>query len=82
MAHFAKIEDDIVREVIVIDNEFAPTESDGQEFIASIGRDGEWIQCSYNTIEGIHVLGGEPFRGTYPGTGYRYDRALDKFIEP
>ena len=49
MAHFAKIENGIVTDVIVVDNNDAPDESTGQEFIASIGLDGEWKQTSYNT---------------------------------
>ncbi len=49
MAHFAKIENGIVREVIVIGNDDAPTEEAGQAFIASLGIAGEWKQTSYNT---------------------------------
>ena len=37
MAHFAKIENGVVREVIVIGNDDAPTEAAGQAFIGSIG---------------------------------------------
>jgi len=50
MAHFARIDDGIVREVIVIDNddcaggEFPASELIGQAFIASIGLAGEWRQ--------------------------------------
>jgi hypothetical protein len=69
MAHFARIEDNIVREVIVIDNadcdggEFPNSEPIGQAFIASIGLDGEWAQTSYNNN----------YRGTYAGIGYIFD---------
>ena len=49
MAHFAKVENGIVREVIVIGNDDAPTEEAGQAFIASLGLGGEWKQTSYNT---------------------------------
>jgi hypothetical protein len=54
MAHFAKIKNGKVAEVIVIGNEQAPTETDGKAFIASCGLDGEWVQTSYNNnlIEG------------------------------
>lgn len=64
MAHFAKVENGVVREVIVVSNEDAPTEAAGQAFIASIGLDGEWVQTSYNNnpIEGQH-------RGKYAGIG-------------
>jgi hypothetical protein len=76
MAHFARIDNGIVREVIVIDNddcaggEFPESEPIGQTFIASIGLDGEWRQTSYNSN----------FRGTYAGIGYTFDG--DEFIAP
>lgn len=76
MAHFAKIENGIVTQVIVVNNEtlgdleFPESESIGQEFIASIGLDGEWLQTSYNGN----------FRGTYAGVGFTYDAELDEFV--
>jgi len=68
MAHFAKIENGVVREVIVIGNDNAPTEAAGQAFIASIGLDGEWVQTSYNSnpVEGAS-------RGKYAGIGDLWD---------
>ena len=72
MAHFAKVENGIVREVIVIGNENAPDEAAGQAFIAFIGLAGEWIQTSYN----------HNFRGTYAGIGYIYDPVTDTFTPP
>ena len=64
MAHFAKIVDGIVEQVIVVGNDDAPTEAAGKAFIASIGLDGEWVQTSYNgnPIEGQN-------RGKYAGIG-------------
>ncbi len=55
MAHFAKIENGIVTQVIVVANElcnggeFPESEMAGQAFIASLGLSGEWKQTSYNT---------------------------------
>jgi len=68
MAHFAKIENGVVREVIVIGNDHAPTEAAGQAFIASIGLDGEWVMTSYNNnpVEGAS-------RGKYAGIGDLWD---------
>jgi len=68
MAHFAKIENGVVREVIVVGNDDAPTEAAGQAFIASVGRDGEWVQTSYNNnpVEGAS-------RGKYAGIGDLWD---------
>ena len=64
MAHFAKVENDIVTQVLVVSNDDAPTEIDGQTFLASIGLEGEWVQTSYNNnpIEGAS-------RGKYAGIG-------------
>lgn len=68
MAHFARIQDGIVREVIVVSNGDAPTEAAGKTFIASIGLDGEWIQTSYNSnpVEGQD-------RGKFAGIGDVWD---------
>ena len=75
MAHFAKVEDGVVREVIVVSNDDAPTEAAGKAFIASIGLDGEWVQTSYNNnpVEGAS-------RGKYAGIGDYWDG--EKFIAP
>ena len=43
---------------------------------------GEWIQTSYNTKGGVHLLGGTPLRKNYAGIGYTYDRQKDAFIPP
>jgi hypothetical protein len=78
MAHFAQVQDGIVRNVIVIDNsdcgggDFPDSEPIGQAFIASIGIDGDWLQTSYNGS----------FRGTYAGQGMTYDPVLDEFVSP
>jgi hypothetical protein len=72
MAHFAKVLNNIVQEVIVVSNDDAPTEEVGQAFIASLGLDGEWLQTSYNNN----------FRGRYAGIGYTYNAELDEFVAP
>jgi hypothetical protein len=59
MAHFAKVQDTKVVEVIVVHNNDAPTEADGLAFIASIGLGGVWVQTSYNNN----------FRGKFAGIG-------------
>ena len=68
MAHFAKIENGIVREVIVVGNDHAPTEAAGKAFIASVGLDGEWVMTSINNndVEGAS-------RGKYAGIGDTWD---------
>ena len=78
MAHFAKIEDSLVVDVIVVANsdcgggDFPESEPIGQAFIASLGLDGEWLQTSYNSN----------FRGNYAGIGGTYDAVLDVFVAP
>lgn len=49
MAHFAKIVDGIVTEVVVVDNAH---ESNGEEYLHSLGLEGRWVQTSYNATFG------------------------------
>jgi len=81
MAHFAKIENNIVTQVIVISNDvcgeptldFPDTCAAGRAFIANtLKLDGEWKQTSYNGN----------IRGIYAGIGYAYDPINDVFIAP
>jgi hypothetical protein len=74
MTHFAKVNNGIVEQVIVAEPEFFQTFVDTSP--------GEWIQTSYNTRAGIHLLGGTPLRKNYAGIGYTYDSQLDAFIPP
>jgi hypothetical protein len=67
MAHFARLEGNIVSEVIVVNNEvihnlpFPESEPIGVAFCKSLfGEETEWKQCSYNAS----------FRENYPGPGY------------
>lgn len=39
-------------------------------------------RTSYNTVGGVHLLGGTPFRKNYAGIGYTYDPDRDAFIPP
>lgn len=71
MAHFAKIENSIVREVIVVSNDdcgggtFPASEPIGQTFIASIGLDGEFLQTSYHAnFRGKYAAIGDEWNGT------------------
>jgi hypothetical protein len=74
MGHFAKVVDSKVVQVIVAEPNFFTTFVDSSP--------GEWIQTSYNTIGGVHQLGGVPLRKNYAGVGYTYDRIRDAFIPP
>ena len=39
-----------------------------------------WKQTSYNTLGGVHKLGGTPFRKNFAGIGDKYDQTKDAFI--
>jgi hypothetical protein len=71
MAHYAFIADDgTVVEVIV-----GRDEGDGVNWEAYYGERRGLIckRTSYNTINGVHVKGGTPYRGTYAGIGFTFD---------
>jgi hypothetical protein len=74
MAHYAKVVNNLVTQVIVAEAEFFETFVDSSP--------GEWIQTSYNTHGGQHTLGGIPLRKNYAGIGYTYNAQLDAFIPP
>jgi hypothetical protein len=63
MAHFAKVIDGIVEQVIVADT--------AEWCEANLG--GTWIQTSYNTTGNTHTLGGTPLHKNYAGIGYSWD---------
>lgn len=68
MAHFAKIENNKVVQILVVDNS---QEHRGQEFLADDCKlGGTWIKTSYNNN----------FRGKFAGIGDTYDATLDRFI--
>ena len=74
MAHFAKVDQGKVLKVIVAEPEFF------DNFIDSVP--GNWIQTSYNTRGGVHILGGTPLRKNFAGIGMTYDAQRDAFIPP
>jgi hypothetical protein len=73
MAHYAKVENEIVTQVIVAE----------QEFINSgyVGEPTDWVQTSYNTHGNQHPEG-RPLRGNYAGIGYIYNSTNDVFYAP
>ena len=74
MAHYAKVENTLVTQVIVAEAEFFDTFVDSSP--------GEWIQTSYNTQGGVHLDGGIALRKNYAGVGFTYDSVRDAFIAP
>jgi len=77
MAHFAEMENNLVRSVICVNNDmcgggdFPESEPIGQAFIASIGISGTWLQTSYSGS----------FRGVYAGLGFIFDPSLGEYGE-
>jgi hypothetical protein len=66
VSHWAKVENNIVVEVLV-----GPNEGDeGKAFFDALG--GTWVKTSYNAT----------IRKNYAGIGFTYDEALDAFIPP
>ena len=81
MAHYAKVKNGIVTQVIVAEAEFFDTFVDNEP--------GEWLQTSYNTRGGVHFDpetgeedDGTPLRKNYAGVGFTYDAGKDAFIPP
>jgi hypothetical protein len=83
MAHFAKVNNGIVEQVIVAEPEFFETFVDSSP--------GQWIKTSYNTRGGKHYdpetgeLSADQtkaLRKNYAGIGFTYDAAKDAFIPP
>jgi|TARA_R100001460_G_scaffold1579_6_gene5892 hypothetical protein len=80
MAHYAKVKDGKVLQVVVAE----------QDVLSHLGAGyGEsWIQTSYNTRGGKHYGPdgkedeGTPLRANYAGVGFTYDINHDVFYEP
>ena len=84
MASFAKIGlNNKVLEVQSVHNDVATTEQAGANFLNNLYNTNDvWKQTSYNTIGGVHKLGGTPLRKNHAGIGYTYDEDKDAFIAP
>jgi hypothetical protein len=75
MSHFAEIDhNNIVVRVIVAEQDFINS--------GAVGNPRQWIQTSYNTQGGRHLLGGTALRKNYAGPGFVYDYQRDAFIPP
>jgi hypothetical protein len=74
VAHWARVQNGIVTNVIVIEKEVLD--------LGHWGDPAEWVQTSYNTSGGKHLLGGTPLRGNYAGLGFTYDSVNDVFYPP
>jgi len=89
MAHYAKVQDGVVTQVIVAEPEFFDNFVDSSP--------GKWIKTSYNIRGGVYydpetnqpaedqsIIDGDEarLRKNYAGIGFTYDRERDAFIPP
>jgi hypothetical protein len=91
MANFAKLDNNnivitvesVVNEVLK-DSNGIEQEQLGIDFLKTLYNEpnANWKKTSYNTIKGVHLLGGTPFRKNHAGIGYTYDETRDAFIPP
>ena len=87
MAHFAKIVDGTVVEVVVVDNEH---EARGEEYLNSIGLEGRWVQTSYNAnfgkkfagIGDTYVASTGNFKPAKPFSSWKFDDEAWTWIAP
>ena len=87
MASFAKLgANGEVLQVVADDNAVIKNsngiekEKLGIDFLTGLFNWPVWKQTSYNTVGGVHKLGGIPFRKNHAGIGGRYDSDRDAFI--
>ena len=89
MASFAKIGlNNKVIEVVSVDNNVlldadgVESEAIGIQFLKELTHWPIWKQTSYNTLGGVHKLGGTPLRKNHASIGFTYDEERDAFILP
>ena len=70
MAHYAKVENGVVTQVLKADRKFVDT----------LG--GTWLRTSYNMRGGVHKRGLKPLRKNFAGVGYSYIAEIDAFVAP
>jgi hypothetical protein len=87
MAHFAKIENGIVTQVVVVDNS---EELRGQEYLNSLGLEGTWVQTSYSASFGkkfagigdTYVASTGIFKPAKPFTSWKFDEEKWAWVAP
>jgi hypothetical protein len=83
MAHFAKVENGTVIDVLVVEQDFIDS--------GALGDPALWIQTSYNTRGGVHYQPNsdvpsedqsKALRANYANVGFTYDAEKDVFYAP
>jgi hypothetical protein len=79
MAHWAELDNNNIVLRVLVGNNDEPDE--GLVWLEkNLG--GRWEKTSYNTVGGVHLNGGTPYRKNYAGVGYTFDETRDAFIPP
>ena len=81
MGHFARLDkNNVVTQVIRVSNDIITSEQAGIDFCKNLYQtDDDFVQTSYNTEMGEHLLGGTPLRKNFAGIGSIYDASRDAF---
>lgn len=87
MAHFAKIENGVVTNVVVVDNAH---EANGQEYLNSLGLEGTWVQTSYSASFGkkfaaigdTFVVSTGQFKPAKPFASWKWDADNWTWVAP
>lgn len=78
MSHFAKLDNNNnVTDIIV--GPVGMTDAEAETWVEE-NLEGRWLRTSYNTFNGVHYLGGTPFRKNYAMIGGIYDEERDAFF--
>jgi hypothetical protein len=81
MAHYAFLDENNIVTEVIVGKEEGEEEVNWEQQYGSF-REQLCKRTSFNTIGGVHQLGGTPFRKNYAGIGYQYDQTRDAFIPP
>jgi len=78
MAHYAFLDNQNVVVEVIVGRDEGDSGVDWELHYGEL----RGLRCkrtSYNTMDGVHVAGGVPYRGTFAGVGMVYDEAADVF---
>jgi len=82
MAHYAMLNSSYKVMGVIVGGDESDSSIDWEAYYPTILKYNICKRTSYNTIGGVHTLGGTPFRKNYAGIGYTYDTVRDAFIPP
>lgn len=81
MAHYAFLDTNNIVVEVIVGKEEGEDGIDWEKYYGEF-RNQQCKRTSYNTLGGVHINGGVPFRKNYAGIGYFYDPIRDAFIPP